>query len=239
MFDKLRAYLWIDPLIIASTMVMGSINLVVAFIDKRGDQQLRVARTWAKMLCRIAGVRLQIKGAESLDLARNYILCVNHLSYMDTPVVLGYLPFNFRFMAKKGLFDIPFMGWHLRQAGHLPVVLDNPREGIRTLTEAAKLIQERGTSVLVFPEGGRSANGELQPFKDGAFYLAIKSGVPILPVALVGTYEMLPMGSGVIRPGAVEMRLGKPVVTEGREIKQRGALSDEVRAEIERLLGAK
>ena len=235
MFDKLRAYCFIDPLIIAATILMGSINLLVAFFDRGGDKQLLVARTWARMLCRIAGVRLRIRGIEAVDLKRNYILCVNHLSYMDTPVVLGHLPFNFRFMAKKGLFDIPFMGWHLRHAGHLPVALDNPREGIRTLNEAARLIQERGTSVLIFPEGGRSPNGELQPFRDGAFYLAIKSGVPILPVALVGTYEMLPMGSGVIRPGVVEMRIAPPIVTAGCDLKQRAALSEEVRAQITRL----
>ena len=236
MWTTLRAYLWIDPLICLATAVMGSLNLVVSFFDKDGSRQLSVAQAWARMLCRIAGVRLAIEGREHLQPGASYILASNHLSYMDTPVVLGHLPVNFRFMAKKGLFRVPFLGNHLERAGHLPVSSDNPREAIKLLSEAARLIVERKTSVLVFPEGGRAADGKLQVFKDGAFFLAIKAQVPVVPIALIGTYQMLPFGSGAMRPGPVTMRIGAPVATAGLGNKDREALSARVRAEIERLL---
>jgi 1-acyl-sn-glycerol-3-phosphate acyltransferase len=236
MWTVLRAYLWIDPLICLTTAVMGSVNLVVSFFDHDGSRQLAVAQAWARMLCRLAGVRLTIEGAEHLRAGASYILASNHLSYMDTPVVLGHLPVNFRFMAKKGLFRVPFLGNHLQRAGHLPVTNDNPREAIKLLSEAARLIVERKISVLVFPEGGRAADGKLQAFKDGAFFLAIKAQVPVAPIALVGTYEMLPFGSGTMRPGPVTMRIGAPVETVGLTNKDREALSARVRGEIERLL---
>jgi 1-acyl-sn-glycerol-3-phosphate acyltransferase len=236
MWTVLRAYLWIDPLICLTTAVMGSINLVVSFFDHDGSRQLAVAQAWARMLCRIAGVRLSIEGQQHLSRGESYILASNHLSYMDTPVVLGHLPVNFRFMAKKGLFSVPFLGNHLERAGHLPVSSDNPREAIKLLSEAAKLIVERKISVLVFPEGGRAADGHLQAFKDGAFFLAIKAQVPIVPIALLGTYEMLPFGSGTMRPGPVTMRIGAPIATTGLGNKDREALSAQVRAEIERML---
>jgi 1-acyl-sn-glycerol-3-phosphate acyltransferase len=238
MWTVLRAYLWIDPLICLTTAVMGSINLVVSFFDDGGKRQLAVAQAWARMLCRLAGVRLTIEGAHHLKPGVSYILAANHLSYMDTPVVLGHLPVNFRFMAKKGLFKVPFLGNHLEKAGHLPVSSDNPREAIKLLSEAARLIGERQISVLVFPEGGRAADGHLQEFKDGAFFLAIKAQAPVVPIAIVGTYEMLPFGSGTMRPGPVTMRIAPPIETVGMATKDRLALSDRTRAEIVRMLGA-
>lgn len=237
MWTVLRAYLWIDPLICLATAVMGSLNLVVSYFDKDSTRQFAVARAWARLLCRIAGVRLTIEGARHLAPNGTYILASNHLSYMDTPVVLGHLPVSFRFMAKKGLFKVPFLGNHLERAGHLPVTLDNPREAIKLLSEAAKLIVERQTSVLIFPEGGRAADGKLQPFMDGAFFLAIKAQVPIVPIALVGTYEMLPFGSGTMRPGPVTMRIGPSIPTTGLTSKDREGLNRQVRAEIVRMLG--
>ncbi len=234
-FAKLRAFLWIDPLICLATVVMGTASLAASFFDRTGHKQMSVARAWARLLCRLAGVSLKIEGLEHIQPKSNYIIAANHLSYMDTPVLLGYLPVDFRFMAKKGLFSIPFLGTHLASAGHLPVVNDNPREGIRTLNEAAKLIAERHTSVLIFPEGGRASDGRLQEFRDGAFFLAIKSETPVLPVALIGTYEMLPFGSGFMKPGPVTMRIGAPVETAGRHIKERTDLSVQVRSEIDRL----
>jgi 1-acyl-sn-glycerol-3-phosphate acyltransferase len=234
-FEKLRAYLWIDPLICLATVVMGTLSLLASFFDRTGNKQMAVARLWARLLCRLAGVRLTIEGLEHIDPQAHYIIAANHLSYMDTPVVLGHLPVNFRFMAKAGLFKVPFLGTHLASAGHLPVVTDNPREGIKALNEAAKLIAARRISVLIFPEGGRAATGEMKEFRDGAFFLAIKSGTPILPVALIGTYEMLPFGSGIMRPGPVTMRIGAPTETAGRHIKERTALSDQIRGEIDRM----
>lgn len=202
-----------DPLIIICTAIMGTISLGLSFFDSDGSKQLKVARAWARMLLRIAGAKVTVVGLEKLDPKQSYVVSPNHVSYMDTPVLLTHLPVNFRFMAKDGLFKIPFIGGHLKKAGHIAVPLDDPRAALRVLTNAGKAMKERGLSVLCFPEGGRSEDGELQPFKDGAAYLAIKGGVPIVPVAIIGIRDVLPMHSHHMRPGKVTLRIGDPIDT--------------------------
>lgn len=214
-FSYLIALLIRDPLIILATAVMGTLNLLAAPWDADGGLQLRIARRWARMLLWIAGAKVKVAGLEHLEPGRSYVVSPNHVSYMDTPVLLAHLPVNFRFLAKRGLFEIPFIGGHLEKAGHIAVPKDDPRAALKALSTAAKAMKERGLSVLVFPEGGRSPSGELQPFKDGAAYLAIKGGVPILPVALIGLHDVLPMHSHHMRPGKVTMRIGPPLETEG------------------------
>lgn len=234
-FSYLIALLIRDPLIILATAVMGSLNLLAALWDTEGGVQLRIARRWGRMLLWIAGAKVKVVGLENVDPGRSYVVSPNHVSYMDTPVLLGHLPVNFRFMAKKGLFEIPFIGGHLKKAGHIAVPMDDPRAALKVLSAAGKAMKERGLSVLVFPEGGRSASGELQPFKDGAAYLAIKGGVPILPVALIGIRDVLPMHSHHVRPGRVTMRIGRPLETEGLGSAARVELTERLAAEIRAL----
>ena len=133
---------------------------------------------------------------------------------MDTPVVLANIPVQFRFLAKRGLFQIPLLGTHLTRAGHIPVPRDDARAAVKTMTTAAQAIRERGISLLIFPEGGRSQTGELAAFKEGAAYIAIRAGVPLVPIALKGTREILPYGSGHVRSGSVTMRIGDPIPTD-------------------------
>src|ERR1700704_4334258 len=179
------ALLWslviIDPLIILSTILCGCVSIFLTLFDKSGNSAMRVGRAWARSLLRIAGVRVTIHGLEKIDLARSYVICSNHLSYMDTPVVLSSIPTLFRFLAKKGLFQIPFLGTHLKQAGHIPLPRQDPRAAVKTMNLAAQVIRERRISMLIFPEGGRSRDGVLQPFKEGGAYIAIKAQVPLLP----------------------------------------------------------
>src|ERR1700691_3169766 len=175
------AFLWslvvIDPLFMLSTFLCGCVSIPLALIDKTGDSSMRVGRVWARSLLRIAGVRVAIEGLEKIDLRQSYVICSNHLSYMDTPTVLGSIPANFRFLAKKGLFQIPFLGTHLKQAGHIPVPREDPRDAIKTMNSAAAEIRGRSISMLIFPEVGRSMDGVLQPFKEGGAYIAIKAQV--------------------------------------------------------------
>jgi len=214
-----------DPLIILATAVMGSISLVTALWDTDGRQQLAVARVWARMLLWIAGARVTVVGVEKLDPHGSYVVCPNHVSYMDTPVLLTHIPLNFRFLAKQELFSIPFIGGHLKRAGNISVPLDDPRAALKVLSAAGKAMKERGQSMLVFPEGGRSETGDLQEFKDGAAYLAIKGGVPVVPVTLVGIGNVLPIHSGHIRPGKVTLRIGDPITTEGLKPADREAVT--------------
>src|ERR1700737_1128676 len=160
-FGLIRALLITDPLIILSTVLFGSINLVASLFDPTGDFQVRIARYWSQSLLMLAGVRVKIEGLENIATGASYVFSANHLSFMDTPVVLANIPVQFRFLAKKGLFQIPFLGTHLARAGHIPVPREDPRAAVRTLTTAAETIRTRGISMLIFPEGGRSQTGDL------------------------------------------------------------------------------
>src|SRR5262245_45097234 len=152
----LRALLITDPLIIIATVILGSLNLAVSLFDRGGRKQVAIARFWSRVLLRIAGVKMTVEGVEKIDRSHSYVFVSNHVSFMDTPVVLAHIPVEFRFLAKKGLFNIPFLGYHLKRAGHIPVPRDNPRHAVRTMTESARMIRERDISVLIFAEGGRS-----------------------------------------------------------------------------------
>jgi len=225
MLAQLRALLIIDPLIIICTIAYGSVNLVVSLFETTGRMQVTIARAWARMLLRVSFVGMKVEGLDKIDPNGSYVFVANHLSYMDTPCILAAIPVQFRFMAKKGLFKIPFLGYHLSRAGHIAVPRDNPREAIKAMSEAGKMIRERGISILIFPEGGRSPNAKLQPFKEGAFYIAINSGVPVVPVALSGSQKILPFGSGTVSPGKVKLRIGDPIPTQGLTVKDRGMLA--------------
>lgn len=232
MIARLRAYLFSDPLIILSTIFFGSISIAASLFDKKGNTLVRVARIWARSLLTVSGVRVTVEGFEHIDPSGSYVFATNHASYMDTPVVLSSIPIQFRFLAKRGLFKIPFLGTHLGQAGHIPVPRDDPRGSVKTMQMAADAVQKRHISLLIFPEGGRSHDGVIRPFKEGAAYIAIRAGVPIVPAALIGTHEVLPYGSGTPLPGAVTLRIMKPIETSGMSLKDRHALTECVRAAV-------
>lgn len=234
--SALRACLITDPLIVLATIFFASISLIVSLVDKAGRRQAAIARAWSRVLLAVSGVRVRIEGGAKISPEGSYVFVSNHASYMDTPVVLANIPVQFRFMAKKGLFSIPFMGWHLARAGHIPVYRDNPRAAVKTLALAAEAIQKRGISLIVFPEGGRSRTGELRDFKDGAAYIAIRAGVPIVPIALKGTRAILPYGSGLPRSGEAEMRVGDPISTRGLKLHDRSRLTQQVRETVVSLL---
>lgn len=236
------AYLWsrlvLIPLGALSTILFGSISGVLHLFGATERRQIEVGRMWARSLLFMAGVRVEVEGLEKIDPEGRYVFVSNHLSYIDTPVVFSRIPVQFRFLAKKGLFQIPFLGWHLTTAGHISVPREDPRAALRTLSRTAELIESKGISPLFFPEGGRSPSGELQEFKDGAAYIAIKAQVPMVPLALIGPYEILPMGSATIRPGRVKLRIGDAVPTVGLTLRDRGAVTQQVRENIVGMLGA-
>jgi 1-acyl-sn-glycerol-3-phosphate acyltransferase len=234
MLATLRALLFIDPLIVLVTIVMGSLSLGASLIDSTGRRQHRIAREWARLLLKVSGVRVVAEGVQKLDPGGYYVLVCNHVSLMDIPVLLTYLPLQIRFFAKYGLFRIPFLGTHLRRAGHLPVVRGDARASLKILQEAARLIPRQGITPLLFPEGGRSPVA-LREFKEGAAHLAIKAGVPVVPVGLSGTREILPMGSVVVRPGLVHLRVGDPIPTEGMKSHHRGPLTLQLREKVAEL----
>ena len=177
----LRSLLFSTPLIALSTIGMGTISMIASLFDRTGRSQHHLARLWGKILLAVSFIRVRAEGLEKLDPRATYVFVANHASYMDIPALLSTLQHQFRFFAKKGLYQIPFLGTHLRRAGHLPVDRSSARASLKSMTEGAHIIANRHISVLLFPEGGRAPQG-LREFKEGAAYIAIKAGVPVVPV---------------------------------------------------------
>ena len=232
LLTSLWRWLWVIPGILVSTIFFGTISQVVAIFDRSSEGQIRVARTWARSLLWIAGVKVIVEGIDGVRGIDKCVWTSNHVSYMDTPVMLAHIPIQFFFLAKSQLYKIPFLGWHLSRAGHVSVPLEDPRASLRALSKAAQSITERNVSLLFFPEGGRSELGELQEFKDGAAFIAIKAQVPLVPVALVGIREVLPMHTLDFNPGTVYLRFGQPIPTSGLTTHARAELTAASRSQI-------
>jgi 1-acyl-sn-glycerol-3-phosphate acyltransferase len=232
----LRSILISAPLVAVATIIMGVISLIASIFDRNGNTLHVLARVWSRMLLAAGFVRVRTEGVKKLNPRGSYVFAANHGSFMDIPAALVALPHQFRFFAKKGLFKIPFMGSHLARAGHLPVDKTNARNSLKSMTEGARIVRERGISVLLFPEGGRSAEG-LREFKEGAAYIAIKAGVPVVPIAIIGMRELLPMGSVHLHSGKVLVRVGDPISTAGMTIKDRDELTERLYREVAGLMG--
>jgi 1-acyl-sn-glycerol-3-phosphate acyltransferase len=194
-----------------------------------------MARGWAKLNLFVAGVRVSTSGGGRLDPSAPYIFAGNHASQYDIFVLQGYLGHSFRWMAKKELFRIVLWGPAMRAAGYVPVDRSHGREALKSLAEAARRIAG-GTSVVIFPEGTRSRDGRLAPFKAGGMQLAIKAGVPIVPFALRGTYGILPKGRFLVKPGAVRLSVGEPVDVGGLKQKDKHELAEKIREKVEHLM---
>jgi 1-acyl-sn-glycerol-3-phosphate acyltransferase len=225
----LRGLLVADTTIILSTIFFGIISFFVSFFDSTGRRQGWLAHIWAKSLLLGSGLRVKVEGLEYIDPSASYVYVANHTSYMDTPVVLANLSSQFRFLAKSGLFKIPLLGTHLGRAGHISVPLGDPRAAVKTMQLAAEVIQQKKISLLIFPEGGRTEDGVLQSFKDGAAYIAIRAGVPLVPMVLIGARDSLPYGAGVVLSADVTLRILKPIETTSFTAKDRGAVTDQLR----------
>ena len=222
---KLRSVFISAPSIVLFTVFIATLSLISSLWDKAGVAQHALARIWARILLRLAFTSSSATGVEKLDPNGTYVLVANHASFLDIPVILSALPMEIRFFAKKGLFSIPFLGWHIRRSGHLEVARGDARASLKSMLEGARLIRERRISVVVFPEGGRSPDGVIRPFIEGAAYIAIKAGVPVVPVGLVNTRGVLPMGTLLLRGGAVEIHVGDPIETSHMTPKDRAELS--------------
>ncbi|HZD31636.1 MAG TPA: lysophospholipid acyltransferase family protein [Candidatus Angelobacter sp.] len=226
--SRLRSYFIFVPLIYLYTAVMGSLSLLSSFIDRGGRMQHWFAVHWARMILATVFVRVHVEGADHIDPSQPAVYTSNHLSALDTPVLYSCIPGQFRIMAKRELFSYPFMGWHLTRSGQIPIDQGDARASLRSLNRASESLRH-GMPLAIFPEGGRAPDGHLQPFMGGAFYMAIKAQAPVVPIVLVGTYELLPMNSFCLRPGRVQMIIGEPIPTKGMKPRQMDELSAHVR----------
>ncbi len=184
------------------------------------------------MIARTAGVRVRLHGAERLRPGASYVFLSTHQSYMDIPVMLGYVPAQLRIAAKREVFRIPFLGWHMRRGGHISINRGSTQEAVETLRRAAEEIRP-GVSVFLYPEGTRSRDGALQPFKKGGFKFALQTRLAVVPVTIVGTRRVLPRDSSVFRPGPVDLYLDAPIPTDSLSDADLPRLMELVRAAME------
>ncbi len=222
-------------LVVIETGFMSLVAILTSVIDRKGDHVHKVARAWARGVLFSSRITVCLKGLSNIDPSKSYIYMSNHLSQFDIPVLLGFLPVQFRWLAKAELFRIPVFGLALKRAGYISIDRSNLRSAIKSLKRAGDIIRD-GVSVLVFPEGTRSLDGHLGSFKKGGFVMAADSGVSIVPIALHGTWEIMPAKKLRIQPGHVVLEILPPidVSTYGRKHKE--ALMEDVRAAIQHAL---
>lgn len=221
--------------LICSTLFLSIIALFVSIFDKKGEIVHGIAKIWARIHLFVAGIEVFINGVEHTPTPPCIFMC-NHQSALDIYSLLAKMPLSFRWVAKRQLFSIPFFGWAMKRANYISLDRENPREAIKAIEVASKKIKE-GTNLIIFPEGTRSVDGKLLPFKKGVFSLAVHAGVPVVPVAIKGTSELQPKGSFLpLKKGVIYIHIGEPVFVMNGKTKEKTRIMNEIRARIEELL---
>ena len=216
---------------IMATFFFGIISILASFMDQTGNMAHRVARIWAASILRISGIKVKIKGLKNINPSKSYIYMANHQSNFDIPVLSAYLPVQFRWLAKTELFKIPLFGLAMKRVGYIPIDRSDFRAAIISLKKAAETIRN-GTSVVIFPEGTRSLDGQISEFKKGGFIMAIDSQIPIVPVVIHGTRAIMPKEALRIRPNNVLIEVKKPIPTSTFTRRKKDKLMAHVRKAI-------
>jgi len=217
------------------TILGGVLGLASRLVDSSGDLVLDLARAWSRWVTSFAGVKIVVENRATLVPDQPYVFMANHASSLDIWAVFVAIPRRIRLIAKKQLGRIPLFGWVMRAGRFIFIDRQNGVAARRSIDEAGKRIHD-GASVLLFPEGTRTRDGTLGSFKKGGFHLAIKAGVPIVPVALRGTRELMPAGSLLLRSGTMTVIIGEPIATQGLSDEDRTNLNERVRGVVETML---
>ena len=210
------------------TGFFGVMVILTSLVSKGGETPHKVARIWAKFILAASNISVTVKGLSNLKLKGSYIYMPNHVSNFDIPVLQAYLPVQFRWLAKAELFKIPIFGYAMKRAGYISINRFDRKSAIQSLNKAAEIIRN-GTSVIIFPEGTRSQNQNIQSFKKGGFVLAVDSGVPIIPVIIHGTWRIMQKKQILVRPGNVVLEIKKPINTLDYTRETKGDLMEKVR----------
>jgi 1-acyl-sn-glycerol-3-phosphate acyltransferase len=241
--SRLRSYFILNPLIWAYTLTLGTLSLASSFFDRNGRIQHDFARLWSWLIMKTILSPVKVTGL-NLDIDKNQsappkprVYAVTHASALDIPILYVHLPFQFRIIFKSELLAYPFIGWHLKRSGQVCINQQNPAASIGAVKSALRSLRS-GMPLVIFPEGGRTRDGEVQPFLPGAFFLAVKAQADIVPIALVGTFDLLPMNTYHIKCQPLEMRVGAPVSTRGLTVRDTEQVSAKVKAAIEALHAA-
>lgn len=224
---------WGFFLLLIITPTLFIVALIAGALDRKrtGNGVHGVARLWARILMACSFVKFKIEGQENIEAGRHYIFASNHTSMFDIFTLLAFLPAQFRFLSKESLFKLPLFGWVMRRAQYIPIDRANARDGIRSLEEAAKRVRD-GASVIIYPEGTRSRDGQIHEFKRGGFLLAVKTGLPIIPVSVSGGQRIMPPGTSRVYPGKLKIVFGRPIPIKGEDRAEQARLMKEVREAI-------
>ena len=229
--------LWVIVVAASVTVPVSLAVFTISIFSSTSPLIDPLIRFWARSIVRAAGIRLETENVERIERDGRYILVANHTSYFDIPCIYAAIPQPIRFLAKVSLFKIPIFGWALGRAGFIPIDRKNRRTAVKSFDLAAERIR-KGNTIVVFPEEGRSATREMRPFQRGGFLLAIKSELPILPLAIDGMFELFPVGATRVKPGRVVIRVGTPIPTAEATVREKERLSQESRSQIVTMLDA-
>jgi 1-acyl-sn-glycerol-3-phosphate acyltransferase len=232
--SRLRSYFILDPLVWVYTLVMGILALPGGLFDRSGRRLHWFSRAWSWLIMKTILSPVKVTGLDKIDTSKPHVYAVNHASALDIPVLYVYLPFQFRIVFKKELLSYPIVGWQLKRSGQVCIDQQKPTNSIAAIRSAVKSLKA-GMPLVIYPEGGRTPDGEIKPFLPGAFFLAIKAQVDIVPLALVGTYELLPMNTYHIKCRPLEMRVGEPISTAGLTMRDMEVVSAKVKKAMEDL----
>jgi len=232
--SRLRSYFIFDPLIWTYTIVLGLVSVPASLFGDKERILHGFARFWSQLIMGTIWSPVKVTGLDKIDTTRPHVYAVNHASALDIPVLYVYLPFQFRILFKSELLAYPIIGWHLRRSGQVCINQQEPARSVAQIRSALKSLRA-GMPLVIFPEGGRTPDGDIKPFMAGAFFLAIKAQVDVIPVALVGTYELLPMNTYHIKSQPLEIRVGQPISTAGLKGHDMEAVSAKVKAAMEEL----
>jgi len=206
---------FLTPIVVVSAfIILFPAAIIAGLIDDSGNRVHRLGRLWARTIIRASGIKVDVEGRDNIPMGRPVVFACNHASQFDIPILYEALPVQFRFVAKKELFKIPLLGFAMRLAGYIPIDRSGGKAALRSLQEAVGSLK-MGRSIIIFPEGTRSPDGRLGPFKTGGILIAVRAGCPIVPVAISGSHNVLPRGSLRVRPGRIKVTIGPPVRTVG------------------------
>jgi 1-acyl-sn-glycerol-3-phosphate acyltransferase len=232
--DIVRA-IWVYLNLLVVTILLSTPVILFSLMRIRTRYYGWAARGWAQWMLLVSGVKVRIEGMEHAPAGQPRIFVSNHQSWYDVFALAANIPGQYRFVAKKELARIPIFGQAWKAAGHICVDRGDRESAVRSLEEAGKLIKSDGSAVVIFAEGTRSRDGKLQPFKKGAFMVALGTGVDIIPIGISGSRQVQAKGSWRVRPGTIRIRVGKPVPIREYSFETRDRLMERVRSEIERL----
>jgi 1-acyl-sn-glycerol-3-phosphate acyltransferase len=242
--SRLRSYFILSPVIWLYTIILGTISLICSLFDRDGRIQHNLARFWSSLIMKTIMSPVKVTGitniagihanTDELTPSKPRVYAVTHASALDIPILYVYLPFQFRIIFKSELLSYPFIGWHLKRSGQVCINQQNPVASTGSLKSALRSLR-KGMPLVIFPEGGRTRDGNLQPFLPGAFFLAIKAQADIVPIALVGTFDLLPMNTYHIKCQPLEIRVGEVISTAGLTVQDTEKVSAKVKSAMETL----